>query len=313
MRESRVAVVGATGFIGSRLVAKLSALGRPPACFNHTAPPVRGGRAHPGLCEAEVIFFLAAGLTPSLAAHRPDLTQAEFDLLSTVLEKVARMDDPPMVVLASSGGAVYHPDAPLPYRESTPTGPTTAYGRAKLDLERELAGYTGRVRPVALRMSNVYGPGQRLSPGCGVLAHWLSGLTSGQPLRLYGDPHVARDYVHVDDVVELLMALYRSDAEGGADPVPGVLNVGSGTYTTLAELREAVIDVVDLPVEVEESEGRPFDRQSNWLDTSLAGSALGWRATTDLRDGIRRYWEHVADGVMSIRSGTPAARREAGL
>ena len=69
----------------------------------------------------------------------PGRVRADRDAFAGLLDTVRRRPDPPRVVLLSSGGTVYDPTAPPPYRESSPTRPACAYGRAKLELEATLA------------------------------------------------------------------------------------------------------------------------------------------------------------------------------
>lgn len=299
VRDCPIAVVGATGFIGSRLVTRLRRTGHPVAGFNQAHPPVVDKRPAAGLGEAEVVFFLAARLSPQLAARRPDRVAAERALLLDVLDAVGRRGRRPAFVLASSG-AVYAPQARTPYPESAPAGPTSAYGRAKLRLEQDLLGHAGRVRPVVLRLGNVYGPGQHTADGYGVLPHWLSAATRHEPVRLIGDPLAVRDYVHIDDVAELLELVCGRMAE-----VPTVLNVGSGVPTSLAALIAIVSEVVGRDLAVIRESGRAFDRQDTCLDPALAFSALGWRARTDLADGVRQCW----DQVLATHSAVDAISR----
>ncbi|GAB7042953.1 MULTISPECIES: NAD-dependent epimerase/dehydratase family protein [Catenuloplanes] len=295
VRQCAAAVIGATGFIGSRLVAELTSSGHPVARFNQAHPPVVGGRAAPGLCDAEIVLFLAARLSPALAERHPEQIAAERKLLIDVLEVLRRSGRSPVFVLASSGGTVYSPDVWPPYAESALTRPTSAYGRAKLRLERELLDHAAHVRPVILRLSNVYGPGQRPAHGYGVLSHWLDAAARRQPIRVFGDPDVVRDYVHVDDVAGILTTLHRRTADTGLDGIPAVLNVGSGAPTSLNDLLGIVSTVVDRRIEVVREGGRQFDRRGNWLDSSLAHATLGWKAQIGLTDGVRECWRHLLD------------------
>lgn len=299
MRAGMAAVIGATGFLGARLVAELDAAGCSLALFNSAAPPVVDGRAVAYLREAETVFFLATGLNPVVAAHSPARVAAEYHLLTGVLEALTRSGSRPVFVLASSGGAVYAPDMAPPYQETAPTRPTSAYGQAKLRLERRLLAYSAVIRPLVLRLSNVYGPGQRPRRGYGVLPHWLAAAARNDPIRLFGDPGVARDYVHIDDVTRFLVAVHRTVGSDRRAMLPHIMNVGSGKPTSLAELLTLIRDVVGRNLVVEKEESRPFDRQSNWLDPSLAYEALGWRARVDLRDGIRECWDHL----LGLRTG----------
>ena len=59
-----------------------------------------------------------------------------------------------------------------------------------------------------LRLSNVYGPGQRLGTGQGVVGYWFRALLDDDPIRLFGDPETIRDYVYVDDVAEAFRAAH---------------------------------------------------------------------------------------------------------
>ncbi|EMF01570.1 NAD-dependent epimerase/dehydratase family protein [Streptomyces mobaraensis NBRC 13819 = DSM 40847] len=289
----RTAVIGATGFIGSRLTAALTA-GDPrvPAAFNRAVPPVADGRAAPGLAEADIVYFLAAGLSPILAERRPDLVEAERRLLIEVLDALAAAGRRPVFVLAGSGGAVYAPEVAPPYRETTPTRPDSAYGHAKLRLEHELFRRRDAVRAVVARLSNVYGPGQRPVRGFGVLPHWLRAAVRGEPVRVFGDPHVVRDYVHVDDVTRFLLAL-RTRIAGGR--LPSVVNIGSGVPTSLSGLLDIVSEVTGGSVAVRWERGRSFDRQGNWLDVARADAEFGWRAAIPLAEGVRACWERVLD------------------
>jgi UDP-glucose 4-epimerase len=272
---------------------------RAPAAFNRAFPPVVGGRAAPGLAEADIVYFLAAGLSPVLAEQRPDLVEAERGLLVEVLEALSAPGRRPVFVLASSGGAVYAPEIVPPYRETTSTRPDSAYGHAKLRLEGELFQYADAVRAVVARLSNVYGPGQRAARGFGVLPHWLTAAARGEPVRVFGDPHVVRDYVHVDDVTRLLLAL-RGRAGGGH--LPAVVNVGSGVPTSLSGLLDIVSGVTGGSVAVRWERGRSFDHQGNWLDVSRARAELGWQAAIPLAEGVRQCWAQVLDDFGRVRS-----------
>lgn len=306
MRAHQVAVIGSTGFIGSRLVATLDRTGCTPITFNRTVPPLVRGRPAPGLRTADTIYFLAAGLTPALAERQPQRVVAERALLVDVLDTLAAEGRRPVVVLASSGGAVYASTAHPPYSESAPTTPSSAYGRAKLCLEQELARYAAAVQPVVLRLANVYGPGQRAASGYGVLAHWLAATACGDPVHLFGDPDVGRDYLHVDDVADVLLRIHREVMTGQAGALPPVVNVGSGVPTSLADLLDILRTTAGREVLVESRGPRPFDRPTNWLDITLAETTLGWRPSVALPAGIQQCWDSVHFAHLARRSRTSA-------
>lgn len=185
---------------------------------------------------------------------------------------------------------MYAPRAAPPYRETDPLGPASAYGRAKVELERALFGARDAVRPIVLRIANAYGPGQRTGSMQGVVGHWLEAAAAGRPLRLYGPPEARRDYVFVDDVVEALLharhLVHRVPEAGG----PEAFNIGSGVPVSLDELTRRVAAALGREPHVERLPARGFDRRDVWFDVHRAHEVLGWRPRTSLPDGLLHTW-----------------------
>jgi UDP-glucose 4-epimerase len=241
------------------------------------------------------VFYLASSVTPALAEEHPEWVTADHLRFAAVLAELTRSPSPPTVVLTSSGGTVYDPDLPPPYGEATPTRATSRYGAAKLALERLLTRYAATAPAVIIRLSNVYGPGQRLGKSQGVLAHWLHAAADGYPLHVIGDPGSVRDYVFVSDVVDCLCRIAaRPPVSGGAAPL--ILNVGSGEGTSLASLLSTVESVVGHELAVERRPHRAVDRMETWLDVRRAAEVLGWRPRTALADGIAAMWQYISAG-----------------
>jgi len=284
-----MAVVGAAGFLGRALVDGLRRAALPVCSYTRSAPFLDGdGAARPGLASARTVYWLATQINPQIAEQQPEKVAEDLAAFEQFLRTVSTLVVPPTVVLLSSGGTVYDPDVPPPYAETAPTRPGSAYGSAKLALEEQLAARApGRF--VTLRVSNAYGPGQPVASGQGVIAHWLRAARRGEDMRLFGAPETIRDYVYVDDVARAMRAV---DAVPG--PLPPVLNIGSGRPTTLQELAETVLAVVQDPAVQLVVEGRrSFDVPRTWLDISLAASVLGWSPQTPLTDGIAAAWAAV--------------------
>lgn len=289
-RQPAIAVVGAAGFLGSALAAAAVRAGIPVDRFTRAHPAVDpDGSPDPRLAAAGTVFWLASSVNPALAETHPDRVRADLDAFTALLEALRGTRRPPRVVLLSTGGAVYDPEQPPPYREDSPTHPRGAYGRLKLAMEAALAAAgLPAGRAVALRVSNVYGPGQPAVSGQGVVGYWLRAAAAGQHLTVYGDPGTTRDYVYLADVMAALLAVHAA-----AVPPP-VVNVGSGRPTSLGELAELLLSVVGDPERrLELRPARGFDVPHTWLDVRLAAEAFGWTATTDLRSGLALSWAAV--------------------
>jgi len=289
------AVVGAGGFIGQHLTAALCAGG-----WRVTAYTRADELWWPDDPRApEVVFYLASSINPARAEQYPELVTADHRRFSELLSRLARSAHPPTVVFTSSAGTVYDPGVPGRCREDAPTRATNRYGTAKLALEQLLLDHAGSVPAVILRLSTVYGPGQRVGRGQGVLASWLSAVAEHRPLPMIGDPRATRDYVYVDDVVDCMLRVDRPTE-------PLVLNVGSGVSTSLAQLLSIVESVVGRELPVQGLPVRSVDRQDVRLDVRRAAHWLGWRARTSLYDGVAAMWHAVRPEDQSTLTGAGA-------
>lgn len=209
---STFTVLGATGYIGSRLVAHLQAAG-------HTVwAPTRG--------DAEVFtrplghVIYCVGLTADFRTRPFDTVDAHVGLLAEVLRR-AQFES--LLYLSSTrvyiGAASTHEDAPL---SVLPGDPSYLYNLTKLTGE-SLCHACGRPGVRVARLSNVVGPGMDAASG-NLVADLLRQARQGH-IVLRSDPQSAKDYVHVDD---LLDGLPRIALAGHAS----VYNVASGVQIT---------------------------------------------------------------------------------
>jgi UDP-glucose 4-epimerase len=299
--SATAAVIGAAGFVGRPLCAALDAEGVRVARFSRARPFLRDGRLAPELLAARTVFFVATSIDPARAEAQASLADADHRTFVALLDGLRAVGRHPTLVYTSSGGTVYDATAEPPYRESAPLRPLAVYGRCKLRLERELLARTDAVRPVILRLANIYGPGQ-LETG-GVVARWLAQAARQGPLEILGSPRAARDYLYLDDTVDALVRAHHHFAapDTGPDQVPAILNIGSGVPVMLARLVDLVSAAAGRPLAVYHREGRPFDRLAYWLDVAEAERVLGWRPSTPVELGIRRTWQ-AKQGELRYRT-----------
>lgn len=310
-RRPVVAVVGAGGFLGSSVARALSAKGIEVHGFTSANPAVIDREPHPKLCSADVIFHLATRISPAIAEREPERAKAEVDSFRGLLSALQENPRRPVFVFAASGGTVYDARCTPPYDEQAPVHPTSVYGRTKLAQEEELTLSSGWLVPVALRLSNVYGPGQRTDAGYGVIGHWIEAFLAGEQLRILGDGGSSRDYVHIEDVTRSMLAVLRSEAALRSAAQPTVLNVGAGVPTSLEELLRHFETAVRRPVRVQRELARVFDRKDVWLDVRRAATVLDWRPRIGIADGLYDTWRHHPR-VLSSRSPLTQQRYDRG-
>lgn len=311
-----VAVTGAAGFIGGRLVSRLAG----ESCTilrvaRSSAPPLTGAAATivdiegdvvaravwNRVAAADVIIHLAAQTSVAVADEDPGRDFCANVLpLRHLIDACRARGRAPIVLFA---GTVTEAGAPsrLPVNEDAPDDPLTTYDRHKLMAERELetAAARGDVRGATLRLANVYGPdahGRREDRH--VLNRMIRHAVDGQPLTVHGSGDNLRDYVFIDDVVDaFLMAAAHSDRINARHFV-----IGSGRGITIRDAfglvaqRAARATGRAVPVTSDETARppSPIERRHFVADHSRFSAATGWQPKVNLRDGIDRTIEALA-------------------
>jgi UDP-glucose 4-epimerase len=310
----RALVTGGAGFIGSNLVDRLLAEGHSVdvvddlstgslANLAEARATASGGlRVHQldvrsgELVELmvrrrpEVVFHLAAQADVRVSVERP-LFDAEVNVLGTlrVLEG-ARAAGTGRVVFAASGGTLYgEPDASdLPLRETHEQRPLSPYGVSKKAAIDYLVAYRElhAIEFCALALANVYGPRQDPHGEAGVVAIFAERLLRGEPVTIYGDGSQTRDFVYVDDVVD---AFVRAAVKGG-----GLLvNVGTGRPVSVSDLARLMGERAGNTLPPLYAAARPGELRHSCLNCERAAIHLGWRAWTELADGIDSVIAHL--------------------
>jgi UDP-glucose 4-epimerase len=227
--------------------------------------------------DPDVVCHLAAQASVTLSVERPE-HDLDVNVRGTLNVCEAARAAGACVIFASTGGALYGNDAPLPTPESFPPAPLAPYGASKLGGEAYVATW-GRLHGlpnVVLRLGNVYGPRQQPHGEAGVVAIFSNRLARGEPVVVYGFGKPTRDYVHVADVA-------RAFVTAAAAGRPGTFNVGSGRETSVLELlqREAGTEV-----EPDLQPLRPGELERSALDPAAIERGLGWRAEVPVGQGV---------------------------
>ena len=163
--------------------------------------------------------------------------------------------------------------------------PSSVYAATKLAQEHVLRawGLAVGVRPVVLRLQNVYGAGQSPSnPYTGILPLFAQIAAAGQAIPVYEDGRIVRDFVHVDDVAR---ALETAACDLDTDPDVAI-DVGSGTPVTILEVAERIARRYGAPAPVVTGRFRDGDVRYARADPTLAGRVLGWAPRVELNDGL---------------------------
>jgi UDP-glucose 4-epimerase len=291
----RVLVTGGAGFIGSHLCDTLLARGDELYVIDDLSHG-RASRLPEGAKLYRESILRAAQLSALVQQARPELIchlaaqvdvrasvacpgqDAEVNIVGTVNLLEAARTVGARMLFASTGGALYGEDAPVPSSESTLLAPNSPYGVAKHCAEQYIGLYNRLygTEHAVLRFANVYGPRQ----GASVVSVFCANGIAGKPLTIYGDGKQTRDYVYVDDCV----AAFLAAADYGK---AGTWNIGAGTEVNVLDLAELVARLTNWRSQPVFAPARIGEISRSALVWERAAQDLGWRPATSLADGVQ--------------------------
>jgi nucleoside-diphosphate-sugar epimerase len=305
-------VTGGLGFIGSNLALALSVAGAEVTAIDalvdgHGGDPANVAGAGvqvivadvgdddavaPALVGADYVFDIAGQVSHLASARDPERDFALNAVARLRFVETLRRVSPNVPAVFASTRQIYGRAAVLPVTEEHPPRPADVNGIAKLAAEHL---HLLRCESVVLRLSNVYGPRQYLrSDDLGVLPVFVRRALRGEPLVVFGGGRDARDALHVDDVVEAVLAAALTPQAAGR-----VLNIGHEEHLTLWRMAELTAAAAPAKPEVVSgdwpAEHASVNVGSVYVSSALAADVLGWRPTIAFAEGIAQTLEWFAD------------------
>ncbi|MDP9479328.1 MAG: NAD-dependent epimerase/dehydratase family protein [Actinomycetota bacterium] len=171
----------------------------------------------------------------------------------------------------------------MPTNNKLPVKPASPYGMSKVAAEELIRLYAREsgVRSTLLRYFTVYGPRQRPEMA---LSRFISAVSSGEPVEIFGDGEQAREMTYVSDVVEATVAALGTEPE---DKVRAY-NVGGGTRTTVGSLVKLVGEALGESPLVRYCPPVPGDVRSTWADLERSRRELGYEPRVALEEGVEQ-------------------------
>ncbi len=294
---TQVLVIGAAGFIGQHLVRAwvqegigISALVNQTRAEFDPRVQTLGSESNLSveLARSDAVVWLASGTTPASSAGNPMLELGSN--LVPLLGLLHALQATPRchLIYVSSGGTIYG-DVDHPAEESLPAHPRSYYAAGKAAAEHFVEAYCRQYagRATILRPSNVYGPGQTLHGGFGVIPAAMDCLRQGKAMTLWGDGDSLRDYLFIDDFVAACTTVLRKPPSQGMR----VFNVCSEEATSLKQLLALLEQVAGCTLLRDPRPARAVDLRRVLLDGTRIRHELGWAPRTSLHDGLQRTWQ----------------------
>jgi UDP-glucose 4-epimerase len=309
-RGRKVLVTGGLGFIGSNLCRTLADLGAHVLAVDSLLPDYGGnlfnldgyedrvkinvadvrGHGMEYLVQGQEVLFNLAGQVSHIDSMNDPFTDLEINCKSQlwILEAV-RKRNPELKIVYAGTRQIYGKPMRLPVDETHLLTPTDVNGINKISGEFYHLVYNSvyGIRASSLRLTNTFGPRQLIRHNRqGFIGWFVKQIVQGEEIQLFGDGTQRRDFDYVDDVVD---AFLRAGAMPEADGQ--VFNLGGDRPISLLDLVKMMIEVagggsyriVPFP-----PERKKIDIGDFYADASKIQRVLGWRPTTDVKDGLQR-------------------------
>jgi dTDP-glucose 4,6-dehydratase len=299
----RTVVTGGAGFLGSHLCERLLADGHEVLALDNFLTGTPQNVAH--LVERDGFRLIKADVTDFVHVAGPVDQVLHFaspaspiDYLQLPIEtlKVGSIGTLHALGLAKEKGARFllastsetygdpqiHPQPETYWGHVNPVGPRGVYDEAKRYAEALTMAYrrTHGVDTAIVRIFNTHGSRMRANDGRAIPA-FISQALTGRSITVAGDGSQTRSIIYVDDLVEGVLRLLRSD-------LAGPVNIGNPHEVTVLHLAETIRELTDSSSEITFIE-RPVDDPSvRQPDIALAKRELGWEPVVEFRDGLRR-------------------------
>jgi UDP-glucose 4-epimerase len=233
----------------------------------------------------EVVVHLVSTLLPksTLEDYQNEMNDLILPTMN-IMHICSRLDI--LFVYMSSGGAVYGNGSSAVFKETDRLEPISYYGQSKCFMEETIKfeNRSSGLRYLILRPSNPYGHGQNLYGRQGLIAVSIGKILKNEPITIWGDGSLIRDYIHIDDLCECIYKLIVTDVKNE------IINIGSGEGHSIKSIIDMLADIVEKPIDIKYLESRNVDVNSVILSIDHLQSFLPIKTDNDIRKGIYIFY-----------------------
>lgn len=310
-------VTGGAGFIGSNLARRLIKDGNRVYIIDDLSTGfLRNAPPEAVFCKADIsnfqqlqeidlpdkidcVFHLAAQSSGEASFENP-ARDIDINYKGTYnMLKLADKKNSQRFVYSSSMSAYGEADEMNPYiNESHSCEPISYYGINKVASEKLIRLYarTSTIKPTIFRLFNVYGPGQNmLNMKQGMASIYMSYMMMNEPILVKGSLERFRDFIYIDDVVDVFC-----QSEGCLATFGRTFNLGTGLKTTVSKLLSTILKVYgkeDFEKWVICSGNTAGDVTGLIADNNELKNALNWNAKVNIVEGIYRMKNWIDETI----------------
>jgi UDP-glucose 4-epimerase len=160
--------------------------------------------------------------------------------------------------------------------------PLTPYAVSKINAEEIAKLYSSQINIIIVRPENIYGLGQKANYGY-VIHNFIKAIKSDDAINIYGSGNQSRDFVYIDDVVNVVEKLVNLEVKSGS-----VISLGTGRQTRIIDLAKLVMKVMHKETDIKHMVKRVEPRKSVADIKSLSELKIDAGKFIDLESGIKR-------------------------
>ena len=300
MNKLKIGVVGANGFIGKQLVKKLKVnplvselhlFSRSnyinnesyTKIFEHRFELSKENQIIPkALFEIEVLYYLISDSIPSISWDNPtkELSNNLIPFINFI-EKI-KIGKIKKIIFTSSAGTIYGPSWEKT-GENGVKNPFSPHGITKLTTEYFLEYFKNKhqINYSIFRISNIYGPGQNIQKGLGLVNTILEKHLRNEEVLIYGNGSIIRNYIFIDDVVDILSQDLSQEFNNSK-----IINLATSFHLTINEIITIIEEVTNKKIKKNNLESRSADNPVIRLDNSKLIELFPSFKNTSLKNGI---------------------------
>lgn len=300
-------VTGATGLVGTALVAALREAGNEVIALGSQDADLRDTPATEALFarhRPDIVYHLAARVRGIMgnAGSQGDAFLDNIRINTNVIDAARRVGVRKLVAMGSA--AIYADGVPLPMREDdawagAPHRSEAGYAHAKLAMLAQLEAYREQwgLDYAFCISTNLFGPGDRFDERHGhvipsLISKFHRATVTGEPVTVWGSGTPTRDFLHVADAAA---ALRQIGAAGS-----GAVNLASGQVVSIQAVAELIAEIVGYRREILWDRSKPDGQLRRAYDVSRL-RALGVRPGRTLRDGLAETCDWFAAHAAEAR------------
>jgi UDP-glucose 4-epimerase len=308
---SRIVIFGGDGFIGRHLATKLSSSDSNQVIIFDRFSSYQIGEAgffagyknveavtgnffnraevNQVLSDADIVFHLVSTTNPATSLNDP-LIDIDTNIRSSVeLFELCVENNVAKVIFLSSGGTVYGQTSSEKINEESLTQPVSPYAIGKLTIEHYLRYFKHHygLNYLVYRVANPYGAGQNIHGKQGVIPIFLNLAFQKEPVTIFGDGGMVRDYLYITDLIDMISASYDKDNRHNE------YNIGSGHGATINQLIKIIEKKANYKLSKKHVDTPDTYIEKIVLDTSRFVSEFKIKPSISLEEGISKTWDYV--------------------